>query len=397
MISLFGIGIANADILPEGQKGVTVCAYFNNTEDFLEEMAIYGYETGPVLDEPVLDSYIDGECFRPSYKMNTLKVYAVTVDHAAELDLETYDPSADEMAYPTNIQPEMGVLYIDDTSTIESITNEYTIIGLDEENHVLEIEPAQTTTTYNDETEDLVEEGKVTMVSTQYDDDDTVADDDTAADDDVAADDDTMMEEDIFTDVDSTSDYYDALKYLKDNEIIGGYPDGSFKPDQTINRAEFTKIVMGANTEATTIDGCLDMKLATTEYTEGWNGIVSIFLDVTTDTNSETEPEWYFNYVCQAQKTNLIAGYPDGTFKPAQNINFVEAAKIITKSALDQAESTSEPWYMDYVMALEGKNAIPMTITTFEKKITRGEMAEMMYRLLNGVTDRESMTYAELS
>ena len=47
LVSVFGINTAIADILPEGQKVVPVCAYFNNTADFLDTLAIYGYETGP--------------------------------------------------------------------------------------------------------------------------------------------------------------------------------------------------------------------------------------------------------------------------------------------------------------------------------------------------------------
>jgi hypothetical protein len=37
-----------------------------------------------------------------------------------------------------------------------------------------------------------------------------------------------------------------SINYLQENEVVGGYDDGSFKPEKLINRAEFTKIIMGA-------------------------------------------------------------------------------------------------------------------------------------------------------
>ena len=48
----------------------------------------------------------------------------------------------------------------------------------------------------------------------------------------------------IFNDVETKSKNSQAIKYLKDNQIIGGYSDGSFKPSNSINRAELLKILV---------------------------------------------------------------------------------------------------------------------------------------------------------
>ena len=38
--------------------------------------------------------------------------------------------------------------------------------------------------------------------------------------------------------------HYYSIKFLSEEGILAGYDDGSFKPENTINRAEFLKIFM---------------------------------------------------------------------------------------------------------------------------------------------------------
>src|SRR5690606_19063913 len=44
--------------------------------------------------------------------------------------------------------------------------------------------------------------------------------------------------------------YETAIRYLEKNDVVEGYPDGLFKADININRAEFAKIVVGAKLKA---------------------------------------------------------------------------------------------------------------------------------------------------
>jgi hypothetical protein len=48
-----------------------------------------------------------------------------------------------------------------------------------------------------------------------------------------------------FNDIDGYS-WEKSVEYLKENGVVQGYDDGSFKPENLINRAEFTKIIVGA-------------------------------------------------------------------------------------------------------------------------------------------------------
>lgn len=375
LVSLFGINTAMADILPEGKKNIPVCAYFNNTADFSDTLAVYGYETGPDGERTDLTQYIADECFHTSYKFNDFGIYAVTSEHNATIDLSTFDPREDEEAYPTDRNPEIGNMLVDEDSTLESVANEYTILELDLEAKLLKIDPVKTTKYFDDGSDAEVTEGEITYISEDTEEEDPVE---------------NPEEEDVvvlFTDVDSSSTYYDALKYLKDQGTISGYPDGSYKPNSTINRAEFTKIIVGSISTEDELTNCYS------KYSEEGSDKVSLFSDVEFTTGGERP--WYFDYVCVAKEKQIIGGYPDGSFLPAQDINFVEAAKIIVEG-IDYDTTESEPWYKRYVMEFSTRNAIPTTITTFNQQVTRGEMAEMMYRLRTGKTDLPSMDYEEL-
>ena len=47
-----------------------------------------------------------------------------------------------------------------------------------------------------------------------------------------------------FTDADKiTADFTDAVAYMSEQRIIGGFPDGTFKPADTLTRAQAAKII----------------------------------------------------------------------------------------------------------------------------------------------------------
>jgi len=184
-----------------------------------------------------------------------------------------------------------------------------------------------------------------------------------------------------FSDVQSSHDNFEAINHIQNEGIISGYSDGTYKPDKTINRAEFTKIVIGAKFDEATINGCIEQNVSPQMNT-------IFFPDV-------VRSDWFAPYICVAKMNNIIKGYSDGTFKPNNEINFSEAAKIISVT-FGLQEVTADPWYKPYVENLAEDKAIPTSIITFSEFITRGEMAEMIYRLIANVTNKESWTYSEI-
>jgi len=89
-----------------------------------------------------------------------------------------------------------------------------------------------------------------------------------------------------------------------DEGRASGYPDGSYKPDNNVTRAEFVKMV----------NGIIDF--------EG-KGKAS-YTDV-------PAAEWYYDYIGIAQEIGYISGYPGGQFGPNDYITREQAASILAR------------------------------------------------------------------
>lgn len=125
----------------------------------------------------------------------------------------------------------------------------------------------------------------------------------------------------------------DYIIELVADGVVEGYSDETFRPDSPINRAEFTKIVLGA-----------------LGYTIPDSISESSFSDAPIDT-------WYAPYTQTAYDEEIVEGYSDGTFGAANYINRAEAVKILLNAAgVDATESLVEfpdvdqnAWYAPYV------------------------------------------------
>lgn len=153
-----------------------------------------------------------------------------------------------------------------------------------------------------------------------------------------------------------------AVIYLKDNGIIEGYSDGTYQPSKSVNRAEFTKIIVEAKLGANP-----------TTYATG------CFPDV-------QKTDWFASYVCYAKQNGIIGGYPDGYFRPANTINLAEAAKILVNTLnVEKPSVTSSVWYQVFIEAMQNKSFLPNTFKEIDQTVNRGEMAEMVWRIKENV------------
>lgn len=89
--------------------------------------------------------------------------------------------------------------------------------------------------------------------------------------------------------------------------LIGGYADGSFRPNSYITRGEVAAIL--ARALALPLDGSPAVKY------------------------QDVAGHWAAQAISQAAEEKIITGYPDGTFRPQQKLNRAEAASLISRAA----------------------------------------------------------------
>ena len=94
------------------------------------------------------------------------------------------------------------------------------------------------------------------------------------------------------------------IKALVEKDIIKGYPDGTFKPDRPVTRAEFAALLNRA----------FDLRS---------NRSPAQFKDV-------TAKYWASAVIQKAYQSGFLAGYPDATFKPDRQINRIESIVALT-------------------------------------------------------------------
>ncbi len=166
--------------------------------------------------------------------------------------------------------------------------------------------------------------------------------------------------------------YQESVAYLVDKGSIAGHPDGNFHPKDTVNRAEFLKLVFRSRTDA--------------EPTTG-----RCFSDV-------PEDAWYAPYVCAAKRRKVVSGYAVGSrsvFKAEQPITFAEAIKMtLLAYGKDVREGRGEEWFAAYVEAIDRLGVLPDWSYKPNDPLSRERAADLIARFLrheqDGIASNES-------
>ena len=200
------------------------------------------------------------------------------------------------------------------------------------------------------------------------------------------------MQASTFPDVATEHPNAQAVEWGVENELVNGYPDGTFKPGQPVKRAEFMKILAEYYRTFHQDKVYLDLTKDEIEICgkEDPAEDLRIFSDIEFDA-------WYIPYLCHVTIALNIGGYPDGTFRPENHINFAEISKLAHNGTLGgfSIKTLEGPWYRTHVVYLEEHAAIPHSITSFDQEVTRGEILEILWRL-QAQPELPSMTYEQI-
>lgn len=175
----------------------------------------------------------------------------------------------------------------------------------------------------------------------------------------------------LITYPDVPSDYWAAeqISYIGTLGIIKGYPDGLFKPEGNITRAELATLLM-----RTRMGGDKNVPESTAE----------IFTDV-------PSKHWALKYVNLAAQTKVVKGYPDGSFKPNANVTRAEGLTMIARFAGVTEETyavgfrdISRRHWASSIIAGSLKEGLLQFLKgkPFEpnRKLLRAEAVEILYR-----------------
>jgi rare lipoprotein A len=186
----------------------------------------------------------------------------------------------------------------------------------------------------------------------------------------------------IYTDINIGHPEYVAIKYMTENGIISGYPDGSFKPDNLINRAEALKIILEANKIIDPIY-IKDNTLGGISFDGGELPFPDIYKSL-----------WYYPYVKKGLEEGIISGYPDGTFKPSQTVNraesfkmAMESDKIILPEVTENLFSDvyKDQWFAKYFLEAKFREIVYINMQNGVnpgKEMTRSNFTELVYRYI---------------
>lgn len=154
--------------------------------------------------------------------------------------------------------------------------------------------------------------------------------------------------------------YEDAVTALTALGVVDGYEDGSYRPANIVTRAEMAKLIV-----------------AELGLTANATGAKSTFKDM-------AGYDWADGYVGYAQSLGIIAGYPDGTFRPGNTVSYDEALTMIV-SALGYTKQCKEmngTWPAIYVQKARVLGITDDVKAGGSTGANRGDIAIYLYNML---------------
>ncbi len=152
-----------------------------------------------------------------------------------------------------------------------------------------------------------------------------------------------------------------AVEALTALGVVNGYADGTFKPENSITRAEIAKLLVEA--------------LGHGDLAEGSS---SSFKDA--------KGKWFEGYAAIAQSIGVTNGYPDGTFKGNNPISYQEAVVMILRALgyTDQTVNSNRENSYNAVSykSVASRLGVLKNVTFKAGSADRGDVAKMLFNSL---------------
>jgi hypothetical protein len=189
----------------------------------------------------------------------------------------------------------------------------------------------------------------------------------------------SMLSETAFAAVDdatvsATEQMSAAMEFVSGRGLLTPQEDGMLHPERYLTRIDLMHAIVRDVYGGENRGACFD-NIAPSLPAR----FTLLFTDV-------RRTDAYATDVCIGMFTGIVSGRPDGSFRPFAGTNFAESSKIITKAYgiapfMGLRPNTNVPWHEPYWYALARRQAIPETVTARSQTLTRGEFAEILYRL----------------
>ena len=173
---------------------------------------------------------------------------------------------------------------------------------------------------------------------------------------------------------------YEAVTFLTDKKVVVGYPDGLYRPDQKVTRAEFATMVIKA------------LGLYEKDTPEIFN-------------YKDTKGHWADRNIQVASYYGLVKGYPGDMFYPNKDVTRIEALEVILNALAPENINSEQAQHFvsiykdysdipDWALITAGKCQMiglvynmPGHETTLEplRPATRGELARFLFNMTEAV------------
>ncbi len=122
----------------------------------------------------------------------------------------------------------------------------------------------------------------------------------------------------------------DAILKLNYAGVLAGYPDGTFKPDQDVTRAEFAKVAV--------------LALGYTEAQVQLFNAPTKFPDVAKD-------HWANGYINIAVANGILKGDTSGKFRPDDTVTVAEVLTVLVRGLkINVTQGEGAQWYLPYLL-----------------------------------------------